>query len=367
MTDQDISRLIYEVFASVAVISFLLGYVAQRTHFCTMGSVADVYLMGDWSRALQWIIATSIATLGFALLCLSQQINPTKTLYFSTKWYWASTSLGGLMFGIGMVLSSGCGLKTLVRTGSGNLKSLVVMLVMATFAFMTLKGVFGVLRVSTVDKLSLLMPGGANLVNLIGLDTSYGYGYLGVGLGLSSLFLILFSEASRQKHVLITGALVGALFVAIWWVSAHLGYVAEHPDTLEEVFIGGKSNKAEAFSFVAPVAYLFNWLEFFSDQSNVLSSGVISVFGVLLGSTVSSISNSSFKWEGFAKTDDLVSHLIGGALMGVGGVTAMGCSVGQGISGLSTLSLNAVSAVIFIVVGALSCLTFQSHRLDKQI
>ena len=85
MTDQDISRLIYEVFASVAVISFLLGYIAQRTHFCTMGSVADVYLMGDWSRALQWIIATSIATLGFALLCLSQQINPTKTLYFSMR------------------------------------------------------------------------------------------------------------------------------------------------------------------------------------------------------------------------------------------------------------------------------------------
>jgi hypothetical protein len=150
----------------------------------------------------------------------------------------------------------------------------------------------------------------------------------------------------------------------VWWVNAHLGYVAEDPNTLGEVFLASKSNKAEALSFVGPAAYFLNWLEFFSDQSNVLSTGVVSVMGVFIGSIGGALRQGSFKWEGFAKTDDLVNHLMGAALMGVGGVTAMGCSIGQSISGVSTLSLNALSTTVFIVLGAWCCLEWQSRRFD---
>ena len=367
MTIQALDQLNTQVLFCTLLISFVLGFTAQRTHFCTMGSIADVFLMQDWTRALQWVVATSITLVGFGCLCLSGQIDPFKTLYFTNKWYWASTSVGGLMFGCGMVLSSGCGLKTLVRSGSGNLKSWVVMVVMAVFAFMTLKGLFGVVRVSTLDLLNLQIVGGANVPNLLGLDTALSFGTLGVVVGAILLILVYLKTVARQRLVISTGVLVGLMFISMWWVSGHLSFVAEHPDTLEEVFVGSKSNRAEAFSFVAPVAYLFNWLEFFSDNSNVLGNGVTSVFGVLLGSLVSSSLNSTFRWEGFTNTEDLAAHLLGAGMMGVGGVTAMGCSVGQGISGLSTLSLNAFSAVVFIVIGAWMCLEYQSYRLNKSI
>ncbi len=365
MTIQALEQLNTHVLFCVLLISFGLGFIIQRTHFCTMGSIADVFLMQDWTRAMQWVVATCVTLIGFGFLCLSGQIDPFKTLYFSNKWYWASTSVGGFMFGCGMVLSSGCGLKTLVRSGSGNLKSWVVTLVMALFAFMTLKGILGVLRVSTLDLLSLQIAGGSNLPNLLGLHTAFSFGAVGVLVGAVLLVSAFLKTVTRQRQVISTGVKVGLLFILMWWVSGHLSFVAEHPDTLGEVFLASKSNSAEAFSFVGPVAYLFNWLEFYSDNSNVLTNGVTSVFGVLLGSLVSSLLNATFRWEGFSKTEDLAAHLFGGALMGVGGVTAMGCSVGQGISGMSTLSLNAFSAVIFIVLGAWLCLEYQSLRLNK--
>ena len=325
-----------------------------------MGAIADVFLMQDWTRARQWMVASAVTTFGFGALCISGQIDPAQTLYFSTKWYWASTLLGGVLFGVGMVFSSGCGLKSLVRAGAGNLKSLVVLVVMGVFAFMTLKGIFATLRIASVDRLSITFLGGANWSNLLGFSSNSDWGWLAVAL--STLFLIaVIAKNLTQATNLISGFLVGLLFVAIWWVCGHLGFVSEHPDSLEVVYAGSKSGRLEAFSFVAPVAYFLNWLEFYSDQSNVLSTGVVSVMGVLLGSLCSALLSSTFKWEGFTQTQDLGFHLFGAALMGVGGVLALGCSVGQGISGISTLSINASSALIGIIIGAVTALRVSSE------
>jgi uncharacterized membrane protein YedE/YeeE len=151
----------------------------------------------------------------------------------------------------------------------------------------------------------------------------------------------------------------------MWWVSGHLGFVAEHPETLDAVYLATNSGRIEALNFVAPVAYTLDWLMFYSDASKVLSVGIIAVAGVLAGSAASALQNKTFRWEGFASPRDLGQHLFGSVLMGVGGVTAMGCTFGQGLSGISTLSLNSFIALAAIVVGAVVALRQQAARLER--
>jgi uncharacterized membrane protein YedE/YeeE len=352
-------------------VSFLFGALAQRTHFCTMGAISDVVNMGDWTRARQWILAIGVALVGFAVLSLRGDLDPAKTLYGGTRLIWLSCLVGGLLFGFGMVLSSGCGNKTLVRVGSGNLKSLVVMIVMGVSAFATLKGLTGVWRVNTVDLVMVDMPQGAHLGGLLqGLvSTPVATLQVGLGLGLGGILMLsmLRHAEARRLENLLAGVGAGALVVAMWWVSGSLGHVAEHPETLEEVFLTTNSGRIESLSFVAPIAYLLDWLMFFSDKSKVLSLGIVSVLGVIAGSFVVSRLDGSFRWEGFGSVEDLGNHLVGAVLMGVGGVTAMGCTVGQGLSGISTLSLNAALALVAIVAGAVLAFRYQMWRLERQL
>jgi len=327
--------------------------------------------MGDWTRARQWMLAIGVAFVGFALLSWRGDVDPGKTLYASTRLIWLSCLVGGLMFGFGMVLASGCGNKTLVRVGSGNLKSLVVMVVMGVSAFATLKGITGVLRVSTVDRIAVDMPQGATLGGVLqgtfALPATTLQLCLGVVLGVALVVALLMNRDFRQGDNLLAGAGAGVLVVAMWWVSGSLGHVAEHPETLEEVFLTTNSGRIESLSFVAPVAYLLDWLMFYSDKSKVLSLGIVSVLGVMSGSFVMSRLDGSFRFEGFGSVEDLGNHLVGAVLMGVGGVTAMGCTVGQGLSGISTLSLNAFIALGAIIAGAVLAFRYQMWRLERQL
>ncbi|MEO5696912.1 MAG: YeeE/YedE thiosulfate transporter family protein, partial [Burkholderiaceae bacterium] len=158
---------------------------------------------------------------------------------------------------------------------------------------------------------------------------------------------------------------VGAIIGGVWWVSGRLGYVAEHPNTLDEVFLATNTQRMESLSFVAPVAYTLDWLMFFSDRSKLLTIGVVSVAGVVIGSAVLALLTRTFRWEGFRNAQDTGTHLIGAALMGVGGVTAMGCTVGQGLSGVSTLSLGSFVAVAAIIAGAVGALRLQVWRVER--
>jgi uncharacterized membrane protein YedE/YeeE len=354
----EIAALTQEVLWAFFLGGLALGAVCQRTHFCTMGAVSDVVHLGDWTRARQWILAIAVAILGFAALGDLGLIDSSKTLYFSNRISWASSLVGGLMFGYGMVIASGCGNKALVRIGGGNLKSLVVFVVMGISAFATLKGITAVLRVNTVDAWFLQLPVPANL-NSLGLP---GIGYL---LGGLLLLVVLRHRDFLSFENLLAGISVGGLVVLMWWISGFLGFVAEHPETLEAVYVGTQSGRIEALSFVAPVAYSLDWLMFFSDKSKVLTTGVTAVAGVIAGSALSALVTRTFRWEGFATPRDLGQHLFGAVLMGVGGVTAMGCTFGQGLSGISTLSLNAIFTVAAIVLGAVVSLRQQAARLER--
>lgn len=354
----ELATLTKEVLGAFFLGGLLLGAISQRTHFCTMGAISDVVHLGDWTRVRQWVCAIGVAMLGFAALSDLGLIHPGKTLYASSRLMWLSSLVGGVMFGYGMVIASGCGNKALVRMGGGNLKSLVVFVVMGISAFATLKGITAVLRVNTVDTLFVDMPTGASL-NVLGIP---GLGYF---LGASLLLLALRHKDFWTFDSLLASFGVGGIVVAMWWVSGSLGFVPEHPETLDVVYLATSSGRIEALNFVAPVAYTLDWLMFYSDASKVLSAGVVAVAGVVIGSALSALQSKTFRWEGFANPRDLGQHLFGSVLMGVGGVTAMGCTFGQGLSGISTLSLNSALTIAAIVFGAVVSLRQQAARLER--
>ena len=369
MQASDLTALNTQVLWASFLLSALFGAIAQRTHFCTMGAISDVMNIGDWTRLRQWVLAIGVAMIGFAVLVALGLVDPAKTLYSSNRFIWLSAAVGGALFGFGMVLASGCGSKTLVRIGGGSLKSLVVFLVMGVAAFATLKGITAVVRVGTVDRVAVDIASGtalpAWLAAATGMALKQAWLVLGGLLGGALVVWALLGRDFRTFDNLLAGLGIGGVVVAMWWVSGHLGYAAEHPETLQEAFVATNSGRAEALSFVSPVAYTVDWLMFFSDKSKVLTLGIVSVFGVVLGSAVAAIAGRSFRWEGFGSTEDVGNHLAGGALMGVGGVTAMGCTVGQGLSGISTLGITSFVAVAFIVAGAVAAFKYQIWRLER--
>jgi uncharacterized membrane protein YedE/YeeE len=367
MPDIDIAALNHTVLLATFALTFVFGAVLQRTHFCTMGAVSDIVNMGDWSRMRMWVLAIGIAMIGTGLLAWGGVIDPLKTIYTASKLAWLSALVGGLMFGFGMVLGSGCGSKTLVRIGAGNLKSLVVFMFLGISAYMTLRGLFGVVRVATVDAVSAQLPTSQDLPSLLSMASGVSRATLqlalGVVLGGGLSLWALAGKGFRTVDNLLGGIVVGLIIVAMWYVSGHLGYVAEDPNTLDELFVGANSGKMESLSFVAPYAYTIDWLMMFSDKSKVLTIGIVSVFGVIAGSFAWALVSRTFRWEGFGSPEDVGNHMLGGMLMGAGGVTALGCTIGQGLTGVSTLAVGSFIAFAGILVGAVAAFRYQLWRL----
>jgi uncharacterized protein len=356
MAEINLAAINTQVLWAGLAIGIGLGAVMQRFHFCTMGAVADLVNFGDWSRMRMWLMAIAVAMLGTAGLAAAGVIAPAKSLYGGNQVLWLSNMVGGLLFGFGMVLAGGCGSRTLTRLGAGNLKALIVLLVLGLCAYMAMKGVLGVLRVNTFDRVAVPVQSQSLLVTVSP--------WVGFAAGAALLAFVLAHASGRSKDVLLGGTLVGLLVAAAWFVSGKLGYVAEDPNTLEEVFVATNSGRMEALSFVAPVAYSIDWLILFSDASRVLSFGIIVVLGMIAGSALHALITRTFRWEGFTTTEDLANHLAGGALMGFGGVLAGGCTIGQGLSGLSMVSVGALITFPALLTGAWVALKYQTWRLE---
>ena len=369
MQDVDMGALATQALWAAFALAVAFGAIAQRTHFCTMGAVADVVNIGDWSRMRMWALAIGVAILGFNTMVALGWVEAGKSIYAAPRLTWLSAALGGLVFGFGMVLASGCGSKTLVRIGGGNLKSVVVFVMLGIAAFATLKGITGVVRVATVDRVAIELAGGQDLPSVaaraFGAAKPWAAHLLSVTIGGALIAWSLARREARSAEVLLGGLGIGAVIVGMWWVSGRLGHVAEDPNTLQEAFVATNSQRMESLSFVAPVAYTIDWLLFFSDKSKVLTIGIVSTAGVVVGSAIVALATRTFRWEGFANAEDTANHLVGGALMGVGGITALGCTVGQGLSGVSTLSIGSFIALAGILVGAVLALKYQVWRLDR--
>ncbi|HOB93598.1 MAG TPA: YeeE/YedE family protein [Aquabacterium sp.] len=369
MSTPDVQAITSTVLWGAFVLAAVFGALAQRTHFCTMGAIADVVNMGDRTRLRMWVLAIAVAVLGFNTLVALGLVEARHSLHGGPRLAWLSALVGGALFGFGMVLASGCGSRNLVRLGAGNLKSLVVLLVLGISGLVTLRGLTAVLRVATVDMVALDLPRGQDLPSLaapwLGLGVPAAAALLGAAVALLLLAWVLRRPEGRQAEVWLGGAGIGAVIVALWWLSGHVGHLAEHPQTLEEAFLGTASRRMEAISMVAPVAHALDWLMAYSDTSKVLTMGIATVVGVLAGSAAVALATRRFRWEGFAGAEDLANHLAGAVLMGVGGVTALGCTVGQGLSGISTLSLGSALALAGITGGALAGLRYLTWRLDR--
>ncbi|MCQ8896844.1 YeeE/YedE family protein [Limnobacter humi] len=368
MEELNLEHLRHIVLWATFAIGLWFGAVSHRSHFCTMGAVADIVNFGNWNRMRAWGLAIGVASLALQAMTLTGLARPEDTIYLNPQWSWLSGILGGLLFGVGMVLASGCGSKTLIRLGGGNLKALVVFLVLGLTSYMALKGILGVVRVQWFDPLKIDLGNASSIPGLLGesVQTSVATAVT-IGLPVVLIATSLFARSAWNKETLLGGLGVGLAIAAVWWVAFNLAYLPEHPETLEAAYLGSYANRPEAFSFVAPYAYTLEWLMFYSDASRVLTVGVVACAGVVLGAAASAWQEGSFRWEGFQGVEDTANHVVGAALMGFGGILALGCTVGQGLSGASTLSVASWITTLAIVAGAWVALKYQTWRIERML
>jgi len=338
------------------------GAVVNKTNFCTMGAVSDWVNMGLKGRFGAWLLAMGVAIAGAQILELTGLINLTESIYRTTVFGLGGFIIGGLMFGVGMTLSGGCGQRTLVRVGSGNLKSLIVFIVLGLSAYMTLRGIIGVARLELIQPLSLDLSeqgiddqGLANTVlHWFNVDISNTLRWVFAVVASAVLigYALSIKELRGSFDNLLAGVVVGASVVAAWVITGIIGYDDFDPVPLE------------GLSFVAPIGNSISYLMTYTGATITFAIAV--VFGLIVGSFVYAIASGTFRIETFSERGDMINHLIGAALMGIGGVLSLGCTIGQGVSGISTLALGSFVATACIMLGSAITMRVQYHRMDDR-
>lgn len=347
-------------------LGLIFGAVGQSSRFCVRGAIADWVQFRGRARLMSWLLAIAVAAVGIQASIGLGLFEPARVISWNTRFVWLSYLVGGVLFGFGMVLAGGCPQRSLVKAGEGNLRALVVLILTALVAMMTLKGIFAELRVATLDRFAVTLPVpqdmGSLASSVVPLPGQTYRWFIATLLLVGVSWLAWRSRQSMQPIHWIGGVVVGLLVPASFLLTGYLGFVPEHPETLEPAWLGTQSRRPEGLSFTSPLANAVDLLTLWSDKSNVATFGVMVAVGVLLGSFISAKVRGKFKLEAFDTPNDLVSHMGGAALMGFGGVTALGCSVGQGVTGLAMLSAGSVLAVAGMATGAVLALTARARR-----
>ncbi len=328
-----------------AGLGLVLGLTARLAHFCTLGAIADVHVAGDYRRIRAWMLAVAVAMLGAQGMHAGGLIDLHDSIYLTPDFGWLGAILGGLTFGFGMALAGTCGYGTLVRLGGGDLRSFVVFLVLGITAYMTLRGLTGLGRVGFVEptNLDLSEVGGQGLVDLAAWATGIAQERLQLPIALTVVAaLLVYCLGERRFRAsprnVLAGLVIGVTVAAGWAVTGVLGADDFAPQPLESL------------SFVTPLGESLVYLMTFSGST--VNFGIGAVGGVIVGAWLGSLKRGEFRIEAFDDGKEMLRHIAGAALMGVGGVLALGCTVGQGITGLSTLSLGAPIALLAIFTGA---------------
>lgn len=340
-------------------IGFGFGALAAATNFCVMGAISDWHTFGDKGRLGAVALAAATAIAGAQSLHHTGSIDLARSMYLSHRINWAGALCGGLIFGFGMVLAGGCASRNLVRAGGGDIRAMLTLLVLSLTAFATISGILAPFR-NWLDMTSALDTGPMGLAGQSLADAAAGLGVASTPARLiASLGLIVplvwFALGPAQVFSssgnLAAGIGAGLLVVAGWLVTG-LAFddMAVRPVT------------PTSLSFVRPVADALDWLEH-STALGIPGFGAATVFGVLLGSCMTALSRGRLAVTGFANRDDLSRHLRGALMMGAGGVLGLGCSIGQGITGLSTLAIQSVIAASAIIAGAILAL----RHLERQL
>jgi uncharacterized membrane protein YedE/YeeE len=334
------------------LLGVVFGFACQRSRFCFLGIISDVYICRNLNRLSLYLFTLLTAVIGVQLLAGSGFINPADSAYMNISNKTISSMSGGLLFGIGMTFCSGCTTSTLIKFGEGNIKSLIILILSGVAAISTMRGSLSSIRIHLFEDNFLAKK----INNFFEYKVSSGIyiEWLWPILLLTCLTFLLFKQVKNleiRKNA-IWGLIIGVCIVGAWFVSGNIGFLAEHPDTLESEYILTNSGKPESFSFIGPLAYSLEFFLYQSDSSKFISFGIIVLFGLLLGSYLSARLQKRFKIEFFTTKNDIIYCVLGSTLMGFGGVTASGCTLGHGLSGLSLGSLDSIIVVSSIAIGA---------------
>jgi uncharacterized protein len=348
-------------------LGLVLGAAGQASRFCVRGAIDDMASLRRPARLMSWLLAIGVAMVLVQALIALKLFDAGKTIAWGSNFVWLSYLVGGAIFGFGMILAGGCPQRSLVKTGSGDLKSLLTLVVTAIAAAMTLRGAFAGWRVNLLDRFNVTLAGPQDIGSLAAATLPLSAVVVRSVLSLAVLAAVV-AIAWRQRGAMnrvhwIGGIVVGLLVPLAFLLTGAIGFIPEHPDTLEPAWMGTASHRPEGVSFVSPLANSLDLLTLWTDKSTVATFGVMLALGVLAGSFVSAKLRGDFKLQSFQHPHELLSYFVGSVLMGFGGVTALGCSIGQGLTGLAMLSAGAVLAVAGIVAGALAAIRWRDRSV----
>ncbi len=358
-------------------IALVMGAVVNKTNFCTMGAVSDWVNMGDTGRMRAWLLAIAVAVIGVVVLEKLGIVDANSAFppYRANQLVWAENLLGGFLFGIGMTLASGCGNKTLVRIGGGNLKSIVVLAIIGVIAWFMInpfpgsdQTLFSLLFYPWLRPAAVELSGHQDLGALLFGAEGAGSGRMVIGGALAlALLVIVFKSAEfrRSGNNIVGGLVVGLCIIGGWYVSSAIkvdadgdlmslgNYISQWDflaDSSEGKPAGAGTYGPQSFTFINPMGQTVGYLAS-GFESAMLNFGLLAVAGVICGSLLWSLLSRSFRIEWFVNAGDFFNHAIGAVLMGIGGVLAMGCTIGQAITGVSTLAVGSLLTFAAIVFG----------------
>jgi uncharacterized protein len=308
----------------------VIGFAVRRARLCTFGAIEDAMEAGDFRRLRAFGLALAVAILGTQGLILGGLIDPTATLSLPAAMPLLSIALGAVLFGLGMSLVGTCAFGCLVRLGGGDLRALVTLIIFSGAAFATLRGVLAPLRIDGLERVALPMPNGlpSGAIELAeGMSGGPWRGVVAI-LAAGMLLLLVFREPRmrRSPRLLAAGIVLG--------LGVPLGFLLT--GVIADAFDRGR---LQSLTFVSPVA-----------------RGVLALF---LGTmewrdaiTLAAAGVADFRWDAFDDHHEMKRHMAGGLLMGVGGVLAGGCTIGQGLTAGSLMALSWPVAILGFFVGA---------------
>jgi uncharacterized protein len=310
-----------------------------------MGSLSDIHNFNDYRRFRAWILAAATALLGTQLLHSAGVVALERSMYLASSFNWFGHIAGGFIFGIGMVFAGGCPSRNLARAGGGDLRSLLTLIVLGVVAYMTIAGLIAPVR-ATVEGATAFSLGasGQGVGDLLSALTGVSRGtvrlVMTVLIVAPALAFCFIDRRFRNSPVhVVSGVAVGLTVVAGWAVTG-LAYDDMATRPVPPI----------SLTYIRPMGDTLQWLSLFT-ATPAPSFGVASVFGALLGAFAAAVYMGRFRLSTFSDADDTVRNLTGAAMMGVGGVMALGCTVGQAITGVSTLALGSFVTFGAIVAG----------------
>jgi uncharacterized protein len=367
-----------QVLLAAFVIGGVLGAVATKTNFCTLGAVSDWVNMGHTGRMRAWVFSMAVALAGVMVMEAAGLLNlGTSTFppYRTPQFAWLRYIVGGLMFGAGMTLASGCGSKTLIRIGGGNLKSIVALIAAATCAYLMMwtplfeRAFVPWIRPTTIDLSQygiLTQEMGSVVAGMLGMQPSPALKLL-VSLGaLIAMLVYVFRSADfrESRDNMLGGLVVGLAVAAGWYITG--GASGQAWKDYAEMAIDVPSRvQTQSYTFISPMGDTVHWLLNAGDGL-LINFGMAGFAGVVIGALIYTVATRSFRFERFVNAKDFGAHALGGALMGIGGVLAMGCTIGQGITGVSTLAMGSLLAFFSMVVGAAGTMKYQYWRMMRE-